>query len=440
MVDEFGKARIKKEIEDQTKRFMDQSIKDLKGKIGLIDPFMILEQLSIEETKSILQEVNRDYSSNNKDELILKLLDEILGIFISSDELKQNYGNPVNYLGEFLYAIPSLEGYFKKHDFISKVEMLEVAADWLADLKINVYNLTETKENRWDLLLTKRVHTTKSELVVLMRGLELPEKYPGVIANLEEATHSVDWVIFITTPLGILKLEMDTILHDMEELGVWVYCIDPFNSVIYGLLKGGQSSHPSEELEQELLSGLSQPFRAPDPKRKFSQFLFDEKFQYKPKSYVMFGKNEYQPQQKIKSKLLEKDEENVQYLLIYQPTTGIRFDYFSWSERPLEADLISGLISAIDTFGKSVASSEGINEIIYKGLTISCADGQYAKACLILKENPSPRLKELLSFILSEYEKLFTEEMKSFKGDLGSFNRGHQKALTMINEILFGEI
>jgi len=237
------------------------------------------------------------------------------------------------------------------------------------------------------------------------------------------------WFKFNNTP---------KLLNDMEEMGVWVYIVDPLCGVIYSLLKGRNSSKKVKQKEEELINILKYPIRGFDSRKKYCKYILDEKFQWKSKNYVIFGLNEYF-YRKIDLESIINDSQNLQYLLFIHKDAGMSLDSIEWTAESLDQDLISGFVSAIDSFGSSFSDSKGLQEIRYRGFVISFAEGSYVKACLFLRDKPSTRLKELLVFALKKWEALFEEEIKNFKGKLQSFSQKHAKSIRMLNQIFLGK-
>jgi len=304
-------------------------------------------------------------------------------------------------------------------------------ADLCADLKINVYQLSDH-----ELYLTKKVHTIKTEGVILVRGFEINNNYNDIIGRLIQVSESCDWIILVTTPLGVLNKGWLKLINDMKNLGAWVYIVDPFHSVIYGLLKGKKSPNKDKEKEEKTLKSLSTPIRAPDAKKKFSKYIFEEK--YKEDNYVVFGRSPYPPK-RTPLLFVEIDKKNLQYLLILHKRTGMSLDSLSWTKTPLDPDLVSGFISAIDSFGSSIKDSSILQEIKYKGFSISCAETNYTKGCLFLKEEPSQRLRELLLIGLHKWEHSLEKDLANFQGYLNPFIENHEKTEHFFNELFLEE-
>ncbi|NVM31291.1 MAG: hypothetical protein HWN65_20805 [Candidatus Helarchaeota archaeon] len=429
---------VKNQLDEKITWFIENSSKNLKGTIGFFDPFQLIENMSFKDVKYLLDKLNRTDESNLIEELILKFYEGIQSRFNNSSELGNKFGNPINYLIDFLYSDPNFMQYFEKCDVISKHELMDIFADFCADKQINVHDLSTADRFPWDLYLSKKNATNKSGIAVFLRGHEILDNYQEAIEKLNSGAEYCNWIFFITTPLGVLEIGLDKLIQDMEEIGAWVYIVDRLRGIIYGLLKGDDSSKKMRKKENELKNNLNFPLRRLDPQKQFSKYIFDKKFQYKPKNYRIFGVNEYFYRD-LDLEFIERDRNNLQYLLFLHKTKGMSLNFVKWATKSLDPDLISGLISAIDSFGSTFKESKGLQEIQYGGFNITFVEGKYIKACLFLKETPSPRLKELLVFAVTRWESLFEKEIKNFSGSLQPFTKKSPEADRLLNQIFLGD-
>lgn len=429
---------LQRKIDTAISWFLDSSEKDARKFIGFFDPFQIVENMSIEDLESILRKLNRKGRSALKKELILQVYEEIQSNYINSPELKAQFSNPIAYCGYLLYSNPNFEHYFTKFDFISKNEMLNIFTDFCADTQLQAYDLSTNEQFPWDLYLSKKGIINKTGVAILLNGYEVMYSYEKALEKLLMGTDYCNWKFLITTPLGALKIGLNRLLNDIAAIDAWLYVIDPFHGVIYSLVKGRDSSTIEKQKENELKNSLQFPLRPLDTQRKFSKYTFDKKFQDKPKRYAIFGKNSY-PTQPVSLELVDNDLLNLQYLLFIHKRKGMRLFSMNWTTESPDTDLISGLISAIDSFGSSFSNSKGLKEIQYGGSTIFFADGNHVKSCLFLKTSPSPRLKELLTFALNYWESRFENEIINFNGNVAPFTKRQSESIHLLNEIFLHE-
>ena len=429
---------ITDKLNEKKEWFEEISKKELKGTIGFFDPFVIIESMPYRDIENLLNELNIPVITNMKENLVLEFYKSIQEFYQSSKELREQYSNPIQYLGHLLYSRAQLTAYFENYDFISKSELMEIFIDSLADQEIHVYDSSKVEANsNWDLFLTKKTLGSKTGVVNFLRGYDIETEYDNIIVKLGYGTELSDWIYFVTTPIGVMKIGLERLIQDMSYIGAWLYIVDPVRGVIYNLLKGKNSSNKNKEKEQEMLNKLKTPLRGIDTHIKFSKYTLDDRFQNKPKNYVLFGKNEYPPS-KVELDSAKADQDNLQYLLFLKKDAGVTLDFIQWTEESLDKDLLSGFISAIESFGSSFSDSKGLEGIQYRGFTITFSDTTYLKACLFLKHTPSPRLKELLAFGVKKWETLFEYQITNFKGDLSAFKKAHTESVHLFNKIFLG--
>ncbi|MFX1296604.1 MAG: hypothetical protein ACFFD2_17325 [Promethearchaeota archaeon] len=428
---------IKDKLQETKEWFIDNSRNDLKGTHGLFDPFQIIDTLNIEDIKYLVRKLSKSTQSELKEDLLFKIFKAVQNYFYSSYDFQKNYGYPINFLGYVLFYDPILLKYFEKFDFISIHEMMAIFADFCADTEINVYDSRIKNQFPWDLSLLEK-DTGKTGVTFFLRGHEILDKYAKLILQIKSATEYCDWIYVVTTPLGAIKIGLDKLIEDMENYKAWLYIIDPSHAIIYALLKGTDTSNKRKEKENELKNTLKSPLRGIDPHIQFSQYIFDKKFQYKSKSYMLFGKNEY-PYKKLELLHMQQDINNLQYLIIFHKKRGTTLEAIRWTSQTIDPDLISGLISAIDSFGSSLSDSTGLEEISYKGFFISFVESDFIKACLLLNESPSPRLKELFIFAINKWESMFKDILENFSGDIKPFKQKQAKTIEIFNQIFLNK-
>ncbi|NVM01699.1 MAG: hypothetical protein HWN67_05165 [Candidatus Helarchaeota archaeon] len=433
MFEKLDKIAISRRVEDEINWFMKTSSSDKKGKVGFIDPFQLIENITTNDLRSILQELEVTQFIEIREEVILLLYQTFHKNFEASEEIRTRYSNPIDYLGHILFNNPKLKQYFNRFDVVSLHELVEIFANFSADSGFNVYDLTDDRFPG-DLFITMG---NKNEVAILLSGHEIVDKYEDLLVHLIEGAKYSDRIVFITTALAILKKKWFKLKQDMKNLGAWVYVVDPFHGVIYGVLKGKKSPTKEKRWERELKSALESPLRVSDSNKKISKYIFDEKNQYKSDNYVVFGKNLY-PVKSFELASIQYDRKNLQFLILLENRTGNTLDTLVWGVNPPDPDLISGFIHAIDTFGRSLADSKGLDEIKYQDFIICCVERKYTKAFLFLTDVPSPRLKELLIIGLREWEKVFENELKMFIGKLDPFIERHLDTFHLFNRLFLG--
>ena len=97
---------------------------------------------------------------------------------------------------------------------------------------------------------------------------------------------------------------------------------------------------------------------------------------------------------------------------------------YSREDLDINKELVSGFLSAMDSFVSEIGGSGDMDEISYKGFSIHAVYGKWVKSALILSEPASKSLKERLEYFGKDFEERYTEEIKIFleTGNTGYFN------------------
>ncbi len=140
----------------------------------------------------------------------------------------------------------------------------------------------------------------------------------------------------------------------------------------------------------------------------------------------------HKPRAIFKNKaLMEKyykylDAKNLQYLLIIDKNSGITIGSIKYqAETEVDADLISGFLQAIGSFGTELTGVEtAMKNITYKGSKIVMEQGQYINACALLKEEETPSFKAKLKAATTGFEQRYASELQQFAGNVGLFEGG----------------
>ncbi len=430
---------VENKLAEKKTWFIAASQKELKGKIGLFDPLQMIENMDSKDLKYLLDSYSNHSDLQLRKELLLKIYEYFQSTFEQQIDLKPKYKNILSYLGHFLFTEPNLSHYFEQFDIISKHEFNSIFADFCADNQIEVYDLFSKDQFPWDSYLAKKNGTNKTGLAMFLRGFESIEKFQDTIKQLNDAIEYCNFIYLVTTPLGVIRIGLNRLFRSVREIGAWVYIVDPIRRIIYGLIKGNDNFKINKEKEKQLRDSINFALRPLDPNKKLSKYRFERTFQFKPKTFLIFGLNKHSYKHTY-LEFIEHDRTNLQYLLLLHRENGITINFFKWIPESLDPDLISGFISALDSFGNNFGETKGLQEIQYSGFTISFAQGQFMKACLFLKETPSPRLKELLYFLVYRWESLFEEEMKSFKGSLNPFINRKQEIIHLLNRVFLRDL
>ena len=141
------------------------------------------------------------------------------------------------------------------------------------------------------------------------------------------------------------------------------------------------------------------------------------------------------PINQIKAKIHQLNDELVKeqkkyslnilkYLLVIHNETGLTIYEKNFSDSKLEPDLISGFLTAIQSFGSEISTSEtSMKKLVYKDFQIEIEDGDHVRAALILDGEPTSFLiKKLLEFV-NLFEREYNDELESWAGNLKVFQR-----------------
>ena len=102
----------------------------------------------------------------------------------------------------------------------------------------------------------------------------------------------------------------------------------------------------------------------------------------------------------------------------------------------MEKELISGFLSAMDSFVSEIGGSASMNEISYKGFYVHAVYGQFIKMALFLSKPANQNLKERLVYLLNQFEEHYHDQILQFTktGNTAVFDI--DKIIELIKEIL----
>jgi len=357
-----------------------------------------------------------------------------------SPTLKKQFKTPIMYIGNFIITDEKLNDYLKRFDFISKQELIDAFADYCADYGISVYSTAEIKNYSLDLYLIKKKPFLRTEAVFVRTGAELTEEnYKNTFYLINEASKLAIWTVFVTTPRGVCNIGYERLKRDMENLNAWMYVIDPIHQKILGIIKGKKSKVHDTAIRDEFIKKLPhEPIRTSSRVVKISKYHFKESEAYNPKNFVMF---ELFPKEEL---ILEdhavtvkpKFKKTFRNLMIIDKDSGLNIISYASEEISMEKELISGFLSAMDSFVSEIGGTSSMNEINYKGFYVHAAYGQYIKLALFLSKPAQKNLKERLAYLLNQFEEQYHDQILRFTktGNTAVFDK--DKIVELIKEIL----
>jgi hypothetical protein len=417
--------------------------KDVEGKFGIICLNCLIVRSRFKEIYDFMN--SHDIPFPEGENLSkLDLLDYISIFFYKqyqkSPTLKKQFKTPIMYIGNFIITDDKLSDYLKRFDFISKQELIDAFADYCADYGISVYSTDKIKDYNIDLYLIKKKPFLRTEAVFVRTGAELTEEnYKNTFYLINEASKLAIWTVFVTTPRGVCNIGYERLKRDMENLNAWMYVIDPIHQKILGIMKGKKSKVHDTSIRDEFIKKLPhKPVRTPSQIVKISKYHFKESESYNPKNFVMF---ELFPKEELILKdhavtVKPKFKETFRNLMIIDKDSGLNIISYSSEEISMEKELISGFLSAMDSFVSEIGGTTSMKEISYKGFYVHAAYGQYIKFALFLSRPARKNLKERLAYLLNQFEEHYHDQILQFTktGNTAVFDK--DRIVELIKEIL----
>lgn len=412
-----------------------------EGKIGVLCLNCLIVRARFKELENFVKN-NNIQVPKEKDLTKLEYLDYISKHFYEKyhniKELREIYPDCLSFIADMLLKDNRIGKYITRFDFISKYELIEIFSDYCADLNISVFDSTALDESLYnlDLYLIKKTPRLRTEAVLVRTGAEMNEEsYLKTFYLLNESSKISHWSILVTTPRGVYNIGFERIIADMEKLNVWLYIIDPIHQRVLGITKGKKSKDRDENGAEKYIRKLPrEPIRAPSRVVKFSEYEFSESDSYNPKKFSMY---ELLP----KDEALEKEQslarkpmyrEIFRTLLVIDRETGLPLVTYSREDLNIDKELVSGFLSAMDSFVSEIGGTESMNEINYKGLYIHATYGKWVKIALILSTPAKKSLKERLAYFLKDFEERYVEEIKIF---IETGNTGYFDSVKIIEDV-----
>ncbi len=110
------------------------------------------------------------------------------------------------------------------------------------------------------------------------------------------------------------------------------------------------------------------------------------------------------------------------YLMVIGKTSGISFCEFGLQDSELEPDLLSGFLSAIQSFGTELSKEDvPMKKIAYKNLEIELHAGEVSICALLANGQIRDHLSSMLKQFSKEFETKYIDIAKSWSGDVTLF-------------------
>ncbi|MFX1417773.1 MAG: hypothetical protein ACFE9N_02505 [Promethearchaeota archaeon] len=410
-------------------------------KFGFFSINYILINCKISE----LQDFIRDYGISIPDKSFISRLEYIkhivlhlTNIFYATDWQKK-FEDPLEYCGYAIINSRTFKKYIYHLDFIAKQDLIETFADHCADLEITVHNTTtDSITPIMDMYLSMKKSKVKTGAVFVMNGVNFnKETYQETKKSIVNASKVASWKIFVTTPIGVLKIGLKNLISDMRKLNCWVYVVDPSRKIVYGVIKGRKNEDLDPELRNDFIKKLPrEPMRAPSHIIKLSDYYYNETDSFESMNFRLFDiYNDVDH-----NKLMLKESEQPKYseifrdLIIMEKKSGIPIINYA-SENFKEQALVSGFLSAMDSFVSQIGGSK-MEEINYKGFYVQASYGKDIELVCFLFKPSDVSFKERLNYLTYLFETLYQEEIEIFRktSDANLFNE--EEILLITKEIL----
>lgn len=395
-------------------------IEKSKSKFGLFSINYILINCKIQELLEFIADYGitiPEKSFVSRLEYIKLILTHLTNVYNSTDWQKR-FDNPLEYCGYAVINSKTFKKYLYHLDFIAKQDLSETFADHCADLETTVHNTSyDSISPKMDMYLTMKKSKVKTSAVFVMNGVNVNEKtYLETKESIKEAAKVASWNIFVTTPIGVLKLGLQNLIYDMKDLNCWLYVVDPSRKIVYGVRKGKKNDNYDLEIRNKFIKKLpKEPMRAPSQVIKLSDYYFNETNSFDSYNFRLFDiYNDLEH-----NKLMLKEANQPKYseifrdLIIIEKTSGTPIINYA-SENFKEQALVSGFLTAMDSFVTQIGGSK-MEEINYKGLYVQAVYGKYIEiVCFLFKPSDSS-FKERLNYLTNLFETLYHEQIELFK-------------------------
>lgn len=114
----------------------------------------------------------------------------------------------------------------------------------------------------------------------------------------------------------------------------------------------------------------------------------------------------------------------VEQVLLVHRQTGVLLQHVSNSNDGKDADVISGMLTALQDFARDsfgVAEEEPLRELQVGDTTVYAAQGNATLLCAVIQGNPSPEVREKLRETSDAIHSRFARELRAYRGDNNDF-------------------
>lgn len=112
----------------------------------------------------------------------------------------------------------------------------------------------------------------------------------------------------------------------------------------------------------------------------------------------------------------------ISYIIVIHKENGLALYQEQLGSVELNADLISGFITAIQSFGTEISKKDtSLKGLKYENYNIEIATGTYIRAVILLNGKATIELNSSLLNFVNEFERHFENELKTFLGNISVF-------------------
>ena len=417
-------------MDSEEKAILREYEEETGNKYGLICLNCFVELCTVEELQKFAQtqNVSSPVESSSKLDYLSQFARDFKEKYDAEKRLRKEFETQTEFLGDSIVKDEVLKPHLIDFDFYAKQDLIEIFADYCADLGISVYNPPEEDEYNLDLYLTRKTPLLRTEAVFVRTGAEMNEKnYKDLFYLITEASKISSWTVMVTTPYGIEIIGLDKIIKDMEKLRVWLYVVNPVNKKIYGITKGKTSKDQDSDLRDNYIKKLPrEPIRAPSQVVDISKYEFNESESYKSKNFVRFEISAEHDVAIIRDRETQEKKyvKNFRTLMIIHKETGIPIFSYSSEQSNLDDVLVSGFLTAMDNFVSEIGGTDSLNEINYKGFYVQAGYGENVKMAAFSLQPSDFAFKQRLEYLINEFEIEYDSQIQEFArtGNVAIFN------------------
>lgn len=136
---------------------------------------------------------------------------------------------------------------------------------------------------------------------------------------------------------------------------------------------------------------------------------------------VIVPKKQGQQNELEEIKTIFDDAINMEYIVVIYKESGVSLYFKSMGTEKFDPDLISGFISAVSSFGKTIELDDSLSEMKYGDKAVVLSDGEYIRAAVVLNKKASELIKKNLRQFVVEFEEWYAKVLPEWRNELRKF-------------------